>query len=316
MLVEPEAVFSDRNASRPQAAAPSHSAAPVPAAPRLDSTDKLLLQRVTDMGPCPTWSLITGVTSALAHGSREATRLTRLDLWYRIKRLRRWNLIFGLGRNEITAEPDPRQRLQQPLRRRSRGRRHVVSVGGSHASDGGSAITRQGTEKASGFVQAAHSELQKRDHAPAPGTARVGKTKSAPTPEMVSAAAIGLARLPRHPRRIWSGWIGKTRAFQDMPIVLPDGQRAWVYGARRQKVVFTFDRGRLLGTLTPGQRWGVIDASEVQPIRNADAVALARSKRGHFEVQSLLKAQTARDNGRRGGRPRKLFHAGQRPLVG
>jgi hypothetical protein len=97
--------------------------------------------------------------------------------------------------------------------------------------------------------------------------------------------------------------IGTIRAFQDMEIVLPNGRQAWVYGARRQKVVFTLDRGHLMGTLTPEQRWGVLDASQVQIVKNPDAVALARAKRGHREVKSLLKAQTSRRNGRCGGRP-------------
>jgi hypothetical protein len=129
------------------------------------------------------------------------------------------------------------------------------------------------------------------------------ETESAPAPELVSAAARQLARLPRRPKRRWSGWIGDVRSHRDMPILLPNGRRAWVFGAQRNKVVFTFDKGRLLATLTPAQRWGVLPADQVQVIKNESAVLLGRLKRGVIEVKSEAKAASARHNGRQPPKP-------------
>jgi hypothetical protein len=46
----------------------------------------------------------------------------------------------------------------------------------------------------------------------------VPETESAPAPELVSAAARQLARLPRRPKR-WSGWLDdRVRTYRNMPI--------------------------------------------------------------------------------------------------
>jgi hypothetical protein len=83
-----------------------------------------------------------------------------------------------------------------------------------------------------------------------------------------------------------------------MPILLPNGRQAWVFGAQRNKVVVTYDKGRLLGTLTPQQRWFVLPASNVQIVKNEHAVILGKRKAGTKEVFSLRKQEAARANGR------------------
>ena len=149
-----------------------------------------------------------------------------------------------------------------------------------------------------------------------PARSPTPETQSAPAPELLSAAARRLATLPRRPLRRWTGFIGVRRVWRDQEILLPSGERAFVFGCLRQRVVYTFDRGRLEGTFTALPRWGVISAEQVRVVKIPEAVLLGKRKSGVHETRSLRKAEAARRNAgmpprpgqRARGRPRKLLN--------
>jgi len=60
-------------------------------------------------------------------------------------------------------------------------------------------------------------------------------------------AARSLAQLPRKRKRRWTGWIDGRHCWRDQEILLPDGSKVSLDGAVRQQVIFTLDKGRVLG---------------------------------------------------------------------
>ncbi len=274
--------------SAPQIVAPKPPPPSVP--PRLQRLDELLLANLHESGTCFVWSLLNAVADEQDQRDRTAGRLLRLELLNRLRHLRKLGLAFSVSRNQIAAtKPDPATR-RPTIRRRRRTVARTTSVRAvsATAAPESSEAGRRGLQ--------AQFQMDKRNPAPSSPTVEVEKIESAPAPELVSAAGRQLATLPRRAKR-WSGWIGDRRGFHDMPILLPNGRQAFLYGALRNKVVFTFDKGQLLGTLTPAQRWGVLPADQVQVIRNEAARLLGSRKRGTHERPSALKAAAARVNG-------------------
>lgn len=134
----------------------------------------------------------------------------------------------------------------------------------------------------------------------------------------LSAAASELAMRPRGQKRKWTGWLADgARGYKGQRVLLPNGETAHLYGATRQKAIVTLDEGRLLGGLDgEPMRWTVLPVSELRLHRNPHAQLLGSRKRGVKERFSALKAQTARENGRRGGRPRKQSRPASVPAQG
>jgi hypothetical protein len=140
----------------------------------------------------------------------------------------------------------------------------------------------------------------------------VPETESAPSPAEVSLAASALARLPRRPKRRWSGWIGPARSYRGMPIKLASGKQVFAFGCLRGRTVWsTLPDVLNFSVAGVGVDWGVVPASAVQVVRNPHAVFLGRLKAGTTERRSELKIASARANGlqppragRRRGRPR------------
>jgi hypothetical protein len=136
---------------------------------------------------------------------------------------------------------------------------------------------------------------------------RQPKTETALSAEAISVAARSLARLPRHPKRVRSGWIGPVRTFVDMPIRLPDDRQAYLWGALRGKVVFVRKPGGVLVDGFDGARgsreWGVLPADQVQIIRNDAARLLGAQKAGKRERPSARKAASCRLNAVKAPRP-------------
>jgi len=131
--------------------------------------------------------------------------------------------------------------------------------------------------------------------------------------QQISDAARALARMPRNRKR-WTGWLNdQERGYRDMPVLLPDGKPAYLFGALRGRAVVTPDRGQLLGGWGDGPlRWAVVPASTIHRRMNSAAQLLGSMKRGIRERSSERKAAAARLNGTRPCRPGK--RRGRRPL--
>ena len=275
-----------------------------PKPPRLDWQDELLLQRLREAGSCPVWSLCNAVADEEGTRDRTAGRLLRLELLGRLQRLRRLGLAFPVGRNWISAsKPDPAAR--RPRRRTVRGLRSIRAV---------SVRTGTGPPGAPSATHEVHRQMVSEPSAPCRPTIGVEKTESGEEPERIGEAARQLARLPRRPKRIWSGWLNdRVRTYRNMPIELLCGDRVYAFGARRGKVVYVREPNMCAGDPDEaGRSWGVVPAGAVEVVRNPHAVLLGRLKAGTSERPSALKAAAARANGRllprpgrRRGRPRR-----------
>lgn len=286
--------------SAPQIPKPTPQPPPTP--PILDWIDQRILDLVRECQPVKLWPILNLVAEDLSPRSRAEGREVRMKLWHKVRRLIGLGLIFRVGRNSVaTVKPKAK-----PPTRRVRCRKRTVTQ---------STTARAVSENIRPNLQeAAHHNLPSGpqvviENRPAitPGKKEDG-CESVPAPELVTNAARALAALPRRPARRWSGWIGPVRSYRDMPILLPKGRPAWVFGAQRNKVIVTLDKGRLLGTLTPGQRWGVLPSTAIRFVKNENAIVLGSRKRGTRERPSALKAAADRRNGsiparRRRGRP-------------
>lgn len=141
------------------------------------------------------------------------------------------------------------------------------------------------------------------------------ETRPAASAEQISQAARALAKLPRRPRRKWTGWLEPgLRGYRDMPILLPCGKPAYLFGALRGRAVVTLDRGQLLGDWPDEPlRWALVPASTIRPLLNPAAQMLGKLKTGRTERHSVLKTAAARRNGlmpcregrRRGRKPKQ-----------
>jgi hypothetical protein len=289
---------------RPQIAAPKP---PASVAPQLDWLDERLLAHLRDAGSCPTWTLLDIVADEQAPRDRTAGRLLRLNLLRRLKRLRRLGLAYPVGRNWISAtKPDPAIRRPTGRRRRRTATRlrSVCAV---------SAGTASRSQEVGHPAYPLHFQMDQVPLAPSPRPVDAEQTESVPAPELVSAAAQQLARLPRRAVRRWSGWISEdVRSFRNMRVELPGGEQAFVFGVLRGRLVFTsVPDGPWGDTDGIGKSWGVVRADQVHIIKNEHAITLGKRKAGTVERRSELKIATARANGRmparrgRRGRPRR-----------
>ena len=271
-------------------------------------------------GPKPVvlWSLINSLANARNPDYRAVRRCWRLRYWGACRELFRVRLLFRHGGqialSDFATSPRPGTRARGTPRRSQGEHRLSPSVGESTSETGGSKPVGQQAQTATKCEQAPVNEM-------VVGTAsmltRTPETESVPTPELVSAAARQLARLPRRAVRRWSGWLtDDVRSFRNMRVRLPGSAEAFIFGVLRRRLVYTREPDGLLGdTAGVGKSWGVVRADQVQIIKNEHAVTLGKRKAGVREAFSQRKAQAARRNGamptRRGqrGRPPKLAPA-------
>lgn len=116
-------------------------------------------------------------------------------------------------------------------------------------------------------------------------------------------AAASLARRPRGSTRRWTGFINGEWTWRGREIELPDGTRAFIYGALRGKVVWSRDPICLPGGQREVPAWGALPGSAVQFVKNPFARLLGSQKRGVRERPSPAKTEAARVNGRKPPRP-------------
>jgi hypothetical protein len=239
-------------------------------------------------GPISLWKLVNSLANAQNPDSRAHRRSWRLRYLCACRELLRFKVLYRHGGEIATSNFPTRPKPRSPRRLSQDVARLSNETGGSNATAGTVETTACNPQASKPKMVAAIGSTVK----------TVPKTQSAPAPELVSSAATALARLPRRPK-IWSGWIGTTRAYRRMPIRLSSGEPVFAYGALRGHVAYTREPdGRVGDPDLAGKSWGVVPADTVQIVQNPHAVLLGRLKAGSVERRSELKAATARANGR------------------
>jgi len=282
---------------------------PTPAAPLLDDVDQQIVTAVREAGRIKTWSLLNHLSWDEDVRSRSAGQTARLNLLPRVQRLKRLKLIYGVGRNLVsTTKP-----VRQPARRRPGW--HRPSVNDLPDIEGVSAGNLPPPTLKPDIKQADDLQLLLRWAAFYAVNENVEKTKSVPSKEEVRAAARMLSKLPRNPKRKLTGWSGGERCWRGQAILLPDSRRAFLWGCRRGRVIWSMDPDELLfSVIGAGSTWGVVPGSQVTLEKSSAATLLGQAKRGTKEARSAVKAAACRVNGqcpvhagrRPRGRPRKL----------
>jgi len=258
-------------------------------------------------GPTPVslWHVINGLANARNPNSRARRRCLRLCFWGAIRELSMAGLLFRHGPLIALARfatmPKPRTPNQHPSRQPGNAHRLSPSAGEATSETGGSNPVLPSAESASKNAQMIEGQVVIEFEPPLPCTS---DTKSAPAPEIVTNAARALARLPRHRKRRWSGWLdSNTRVWRGRRIILPSGELAHAYGCLRNNLVWSFHPERLLGGFDEPLQWGVLPADCVRVYQDPNAKLLGGRKLGRTERSSFVKRQTARQNGSRPVRP-------------
>jgi hypothetical protein len=286
-----------------------HFPPPPPGAPLLDRIDEQIIAALRAHGRygAGIWELLNPLASAQEHNSRADLRAARLALWDRLRGLLKRGLVFRQGRKRISLV-----KLPQASARRRRRRRAGITI---------SSMLDQ--NPAGRDNQLRILCLDKEGALPTTSLAPQ-KTKTAEaharTPvidrrrEDIRRAAIALAKMPRGGKGPLTGYLHGRPARRGQPILLPGGRRAFVWGCKRGKVVWSMDPKELLsGVLNAGVAWGALPQAQVTLEMNAAAAVLGQGKRGVREAPSALKATSCRANGRcpvrarrKRGRPRHL----------
>jgi DNA-binding Lrp family transcriptional regulator len=274
-----------------------------PTTPKLDLIDRRIIEAVREHGPVKLWSLLNWLAQDEGERSRTDGRVARLNLWDRVRRLKRLKVIFGVGRNEVAAT----KRSRQPARPRPRRRKR--SVVSAPEFCGVSATCAPPMQTLTDFNEPPETQMVRVTTPKGANAQEPQETNTVPDAAQVAEAARSLASLPRRPRRRWSGMIGSVRSYRNMPIRLPDQRVVFALGAKHGRVPYTSQPDGPIGSVEGIWRdWGVVPAHLVEVVRNPAAMLLGGLKRGTKEAPSPRKQMAARLNGcrpvRAGSRPR------------
>lgn len=263
--------------------------------PSLNSQDHQLLKVIGEHDRLPIPALLNFLASEQAPTNRSEERKLWLDAWHHLRRLLRLGLVFRADRTSVSLLKSVSEIRHRPVKRRTR----KPTVSPNTDEHRASTETLRTDAPSSNPLEEPQNQLPTAQPIMHSASESPDETESAPTREQIALAAISLAKLPRRPRRKWTGWIGQTHAYRNMRIILPSGEVAFVAGVLRGKCVFTLDAGKLIGGFDGEPfRWGVVPVREVRVLKNLAAQQLAARRRGVKERPSALKAQTARRNGR------------------
>ncbi len=275
----------------PESALQIDSVPPVPPqSPRLDDLDTQLVQAIDENGRygAPIWSILNWVAGSQKPACRAEARSLRLQGWQRLKLLLHSKLLFRIGRKCVSTVrlPAPTVRRRQPSRSGSTA---------NNLGDEGKSISPKH------LISNSSSELL----AGATTPAIASETEIATSFISASEAGRALARLRRHQPRKWTGWLHGRHFWRGRPVILPGGEVAPVMWCRRGKLLLQNDADLPFRTWL---LWAAWREEQVQVFKDPAAVALGKRKLGVRERPSLLKAATARANGkmpaRRGRRGR------------
>jgi len=279
---------------------PAGSRPQAPQTPVLNALDRRLRDVVGEHESIRVTSVLNFLTSEQAPKNRSEERTLWLDAWHRLRRLLRLGLIFRADRTSVSllkpiseVRPPPDISRKQKPTVRANDAEHRASTETLRTG----ATLRNPFEEPQNQLRNAQPRTQFTSQPP-------DKTQCASASGQIASAARSLAMLPRRPKRKWTGWIGRTRAYKNMRIVLPTAETAFVAGVLRGRCVFTFDEGRLIGGFDGEPfRWGVVSAREVQVLKNPAAQQLAALKRGVKERPSEKKKAACRINALKPPRP-------------
>jgi len=254
-------------------------------------------------GPVSLWKIVNLLANAQNPDSRAHRRSWRIRYLCACRELLRFGVLHRHGALIATSNFATRPRPRAP-------RRLSPSVVRSASETGGSNVNAGRVETATKNDQPPENKVvvANRSTVNAPQ-----KSQSAPAPELVSAAASALARLPRRQKRIWSGWLNDdVRSYRNMRVTISGGEQVYVSGALRWRVVYTREPDGIIGRPSDlWKGWGVARADGVEVVRNEAARLLGSRKAGKVERKSEAKIRAARLNGtrpcapgRKRGRPR------------
>jgi hypothetical protein len=273
-----------------------------PPPPWLDEVDRRIVEAVRDVQQAKLWSVLNMLSNDTGLG-RSASRNARLNLWQRIKRLKRLKAIYGVGRNEVSAT----RPHTPPARSRPRRRRRTV-----RESRGFSAVSANKSPSLLDQPDLNHPferQLTVKDSAISHGDEKPKKIESDFDHEHVSDAARALAGFPRRQTRKWTGFLHGQRCWRGRLLVLSNGEVAPLIWCNRGRVLLQNVRDL---PFREWLAWGAIREKDVRLYRHPAAVALGHLKAGVKEKGSAFKAIAARANGRRPchvgrkrGRPRR-----------
>jgi len=265
-----------------------------PAAHQLDQIDERIIEVVHDVGRVNVWSLFNSLSCGAGLG-RSADRDARRELWDRVRRLKHLRLIYGIGRNEITAN-----KPAAPLRRSQRRPRRPRSVDRLAHFPGVSVANEVPRTLQPEMKYQTDYEAVIKNGPPISTLTDLEKTKSGMRQEQLTVAARALAKLPRRQIRKLTGFLQGERCWRWRLVVLPNGEITKLYWASRGRVRLV-DANDL-----PYSSWlmrVVRHAHEIRLYRNPVAVALGSQKRGVIERKRAKKADAAKRNGRCPVRP-------------
>lgn len=273
-----------------------------------------VLDEITRLGPGPVarWDVIQALEPDMG-GDRQHLRERRAEAFRKIDDLVRRGRLVKAGRHQLLT-PDSRAAATVDVadngyhpRRNAASRRRQIAIPrnrsvqyGTADLDGRAPEPRRPESK----VIPANKIIVNCLPARPP---QLELPKPNPTAQAISEAARSLGQL-RGIRKHWSGFVNGERVWRNREIELPDGRRAYVYGALRGKVGWSLYP---IGVPVEGDHlgnWGVAHASAVRLVRNPHAQVLGSRKAGVRERPSPAKAAAVRVNGtmppRPGSRPR------------
>jgi len=253
--------------------------------PRRDRLDERIIAEVRRHGSYGghVWTVLNAVALEEEPKERHEQRRMRQALWRRLRALLHQGAVFRFARHYVS--------LSKIKRERNVRRRRSLRAG--------SALAR--ASHASGTANPNYLSLNLLDAVAR--CERKKETKSAPGPVEISQAARLLARMTRGPRQRTGHFNGQP-ARRGQAIRLQDGRQVFLWGCVRHRIVWSLDPKVLLMDIrNPDVEWGVVPERGVSPVKNPAAMALGALKRGHREVYSARKGESARRNGKQPCRP-------------
>lgn len=282
--------------------------------PRRFEESHPVLDEIMRLGPGPVdrWELIQALESDLG-GDRRDLRERRAEVFRQIDDLVRRGRLVKLGRYRLlTPDSNAAATLAAADNRYQRQR---------NAAPRPTRITRPLKRTARDDIPSSRGRAPK---PPTPVSEAVSTNKLVancllaeppqldppkpnPTGAEISEAARALGKLREFKKR-WSGYVNGQRVWRGREIELPDGRRAFVYGALRGTVAWSLQPVGALYCPDGPHGFGATRQELIILVRNAHAQLLGRRKRGVRERPSKAKAAAARINGRMpprsGSRPR------------
>ena len=304
IFVEPESAYLARiAASRSTPPSPL----PLPTPPKLDWLEQRILDNVRDCEPAKYWSILNLVSEEMAQSSREQGRAARMQLVTKMQRLIDLGLVFRIRGNMVaTYKPAPIRAAKRKPRRRK------PTVGITPAAPAVSKDMAVPTLEVRNPPQAVKPQTQNIPRTSNPPTRAAGKTQSALSAELVTAAARELATLPRNQPRKYTGWLHGQHCWRGRLLVMANGMVLPLVWCQRGRVITDChcfstnfkslaEEAAFLRVWTPSE-------NQIALHKSPAAVLLGRLKAGVSERPSAAKSAAARRNGamlvRPGSRPR------------